>query len=504
MKKTLKSFKEDALWAHTYDDNDQNDENIKNTGTGEGGEDTTDHHGDEPDNNPHSDQDEKHNTRESEENKDKEQNEIIIDLDSDVEYEDDATIKIDSTEEDENMDSGVEYEDDATIKIDSTEDENMDTEEDGEVSTKEMDIDEEEHTTEINQDSVNESDDEDQNYEPHESDIESSDEDDVHGEREMETETSDEMRRDKCEYEHCMEISDTDDEHGKKTTETRQTEQTEEETDDEDTQCNRDDSEFDYESSSDEDEDNINPGPSKPPNTATNQVPPESDIIRDVNYPEIYVRSLKKCTTFTSGQAYRKIHDRVYNNCHICVFCNKKVQRIDRHLEVHRDLPEYKNQDKDLLRKLGDHKNNEEVLKQKSGELILGKRPSTTLNVLDYGPCPSCLEWVYSPQIKQHYRRCSKKTKKTKETDEQINKRELSVQSQILAGHLSTEQVSSRMRNEVLPSMKNDSTGKLAKKDKLIVALGETWIVRNKGNLEKRKNYASQHSKHDGTNTVLY
>ena len=224
------------------------------------------------------------------------------------------------------MDSGVEYEDDATIKIDSTEDENMDTEEDGEVSTKEMDIDEEEHTTEINQDSVNESDDEDQNYEPHESDIESSDEDDVHGEREMETETSDEMRRDKCEYEHCMEISDTDDEHGKKTTETRQTEQTEEEIDDEDTQCNRDDSEFDYESSSDEDEDNIDPGPSKPPNTATNQVPPESDIIRDVNYPEIYVRSLKKCTTSTSGQAYRKIHDRVYNNCHICAFCNKKFR----------------------------------------------------------------------------------------------------------------------------------------------------------------------------------
>ena len=82
---------------------------------------------------------------------------------------------------------------------------------------------------------------------------------------------------------------------------------------------------------------------------------------------------------------------------------------------------------------------------------------------------------------------------KPSQSTNKINKRDLSVRSQILAGHLSTDAISSHMMEEVIPSMKNDKTGKLAKKDKLIMALGESWLVRNKGNQEKRKNYASQH-----------
>ena len=48
------------------------------------------------------------------------------------------------------------------------------------------------------------------------------------------------------------------------------------------------------------------------------------------------------------------------------------------------------------------------------------------------------------------------------------------------------------MKNEVFKSMINDKTGKVAKRDPLIVALGESWPRNNISNTEKRRYYASQ------------
>ena len=68
----------------------------------------------------------------------------------------------------------------------------------------------------------------------------------------------------------------------------------------------------------------------------------------------------------------------------------------------------------------------------------------------------------------------------------------LIVQSQVLSGVIDTKP-SKLMLQEVFPTMLSDEIGNTAKKDKLILALGETWLRRSIDNREKRKYYTSQH-----------
>jgi hypothetical protein len=49
------------------------------------------------------------------------------------------------------------------------------------------------------------------------------------------------------------------------------------------------------------------------------------------------------------------------------------------------------------------------------------------------------------------------------------------------------------MLEEVFPNMLQDDISNTAKKDKLIVALGESWLRRCIDNREKRRYYTSQH-----------
>ena len=177
------------------------------------------------------------------------------------------------------------------------------------------------------------------------------------------------------------------------------------------------------------------------------------------------------------------------------------MKRIDRHLLTHR-CPEVSTlESRKRLRKLGDNENNKRVIDRKAGELILARRPSKHLDIRDYGPCTICFEWVYLPQIKQHYRRCQN-VHATEENAEQLssrnkpeleNQRDLVIHSQVMAGHIDSSKHSKAMQQEVLPSIKDDEIGKLATQDPLILSLGESWLLRNKGNNEKRKHYASQH-----------
>ena len=90
-------------------------------------------------------------------------------------------------------------------------------------------------------------------------------------------------------------------------------------------------------------------------------------------------------------------------------------------------------------------------------------------------------EWVCLKGIKYHYKECAKQPSK---------KKDLIVQSQVLAGHIK-QKPSNLMVKEVLSIMTNDETSQVAQKDQLIMALGESWVRRNMGNVEKHKYYAS-------------
>lgn len=69
-------------------------------------------------------------------------------------------------------------------------------------------------------------------------------------------------------------------------------------------------------------------------------------------------------------------------------------------------------------------------------------------------------------------------------------KKDLVLQSQILAGHIKGRQ-SPQMMKEVFSIMSSDNVTTIAQNDRLILAHGESWIQRNIGNVEKRKYYAS-------------
>ncbi|OWF47136.1 hypothetical protein KP79_PYT07144 [Mizuhopecten yessoensis] len=183
---------------------------------------------------------------------------------------------------------------------------------------------------------------------------------------------------------------------------------------------------------------------------------------------------------------------RIYDNRHACYFCEKVVLHIKEHLKTHR------NQDmvKDILksdqpnftslRKFGDDRHNRKCVEKKQGEIILARRPKGKFDVTDYGPCPNCREWVMLDHLKLHYRHCQSHEKNTVK----MRRKDLVFQAQVLAGHLKDEP-SSLMSKEVLPIMTRDVMSQTAQNDPLVMALGESWLRRNRGNVEKRKYYAS-------------
>ena len=210
----------------------------------------------------------------------------------------------------------------------------------------------------------------------------------------------------------------------------------------------------------------------------------EDDILRDKKRNGIYVKKYK----------FKKSGKRCYDNTHACVYCGKIVLHINLHLKTHRNKEEVKEilrsekQDFTELRKKGDDRHNREVLELGEGEIILARRSrDLKFDVRQYGPCPACREWVALKGLKYHYKSCS--------TTQSINhvmkpkKKDLVVQSQVLAGHIDC--TSKLLQKEVIPIMTQDDVSSTAQEDPLIRALGESWIKRNVGNKEKRPYYAS-------------
>ena len=67
-----------------------------------------------------------------------------------------------------------------------------------------------------------------------------------------------------------------------------------------------------------------------------------------------------------------------------------------------------------LLRLKGDHENNLRTIERGKGELVLGRRLRTgekTFVSRNFGPCPTCLEWMQLSTLPRHRNRCPPKGK---------------------------------------------------------------------------------------------
>lgn len=62
-----------------------------------------------------------------------------------------------------------------------------------------------------------------------------------------------------------------------------------------------------------------------------------------------------------------------------------------------------------LLRKRGDDKYNCQVLEKGEGEIILVRRLIIEFDIINFGFCLDCREWVFLKSIKYYFRECIKK-----------------------------------------------------------------------------------------------
>lgn len=212
--------------------------------------------------------------------------------------------------------------------------------------------------------------------------------------------------------------------------------------------------------------------------------------LRDKNIKGLYIKKMGRKTPKGNSK-----NTRLYDNRHACFFCGKVVLHIKEHLQsmqhrnnkLVRNVLESEKPDFTLLRKMGDDKHNRTNIEKGEGEIILARRPKNDVfDVSQYGPCVICREWVCLKGIKYHYNQC----KKQHDCTTYLKKRDLVVQSRILAGHVN-KTASPLMKKEVLPIMTNDTVSHVAQNDPLIMALGDSWVRRNVSNVEKRKYYAS-------------
>lgn len=98
-----------------------------------------------------------------------------------------------------------------------------------------------------------------------------------------------------------------------------------------------------------------------------------------------------------------------------------------------------------------------------------------------YGPCPNCLEWIQKRLLRRHTMSCPV------QTDVTVNPK---TQSDVLTGRVNPE-ASEVLIKEVFSIMRNDTIGKIARTEKLIVIIGNSWMQQLVGNGINRKYYTS-------------
>ncbi|GFO00947.1 hypothetical protein PoB_002745200 [Plakobranchus ocellatus] len=120
-------------------------------------------------------------------------------------------------------------------------------------------------------------------------------------------------------------------------------------------------------------------------------------------------------------QKYQVAKKRIYDKKHCCVFCNKLVSKIARHLEqMHASEPEValalmlpkaskerKNKFSEILKR-GDFAYNKKVMETKSGLIIPRKRPAKSVDATNYLPCSHCFGMYLRKDLWRLEKNCHK------------------------------------------------------------------------------------------------
>ena len=223
------------------------------------------------------------------------------------------------------------------------------------------------------------------------------------------------------------------------------------------------------------------------------------DVIRDSDIPGLFIRKLMKSNLTKTGMS--KQNDRVYNSFNYCAICCKMIANFSQHILMNngfkhrassdiREIKEEKNLKQKkrlvaLLRNKFNHMNNIKNIDKNSGEIILDRRPTSNFRVSNYGPCPHCLAWLSTKGLWKHQTICPGNPSDVLPTSA------IRTQSATLC-HKINPSASKMLIKEVLDDMPYDRVGTTAKKDKLIVSLGNQWMDKNFGNELNRRKYTSQ------------
>ena len=167
---------------------------------------------------------------------------------------------------------------------------------------------------------------------------------------------------------------------------------------------------------------------------------------------------------------------RTWDKKDFCFFCRKLYSKLWRHQQKsHKNEPEVavvECQDKESrpyfiarLRNMGNHIYNSEVLQSRKGTLILGYRPSYSVEPDEYAPCEFCYKYLIRTDLWRH--RCFFRKKETK------GKKRVAASSKLM---LPVAIDVSRRLKLLLASSRVDDVSVVIKADKLIISLGEKLI----------------------------
>lgn len=183
---------------------------------------------------------------------------------------------------------------------------------------------------------------------------------------------------------------------------------------------------------------------------------------------------------------------RVYDKQLSCYFCHKLLkQKMKRHLEtVHKNEPEVssillnsKKKQTLLFAGLvcrGNFNHNIRVLEKGVGELIVGRRPTTTTRSDDYLPCIYCFSFYLSRDLNVHTSSCHFKPRESEESvtnkSSSDNKDILGKSRMLLSGalHVDYASVPAKFQTEVIGKMRYDKLTQYVRTDTLILKYGST------------------------------
>ena len=182
---------------------------------------------------------------------------------------------------------------------------------------------------------------------------------------------------------------------------------------------------------------------------------------------------------------------RSWKKDHCCLYCQKSVSKMARHLiDCHRlenevkkayDLPVKSPQRRKLLEQLmcvGDYYHNMDVLEKGFGDLIVLRRPTEQeclarqIQYSDYTPCPGCLGFVMKRELWRHVRRC--KDISLSDYSERCSPQQA---SRLLMFPIAQD-ISPQFQSDVINKMLDDDKTNITRNDWLILQLGSFMYQR--------------------------